>query len=192
MDTPKLQERMKILDIGANDGWWYKQFQQKYPNAEFTLIEANPYLEFKLQALGVRYFMECLSDSVKTVEFYLNDDITTTGASYYRENTEHFADNKIQVLRLETTTLDTLFPDETFDLIKMDVQGAEVDIIKGGTGLISRANSLLLEVPYQDIEYNIGAPNRSEYFNIMEELGFMKHEVVDDIRGLQQDILFTR
>lgn len=183
---------MKILDIGANDGWWYNQARQKYPDAEFTLIEANPYLESKLQSLGVRYFMSCLSDSKKTVEFYLNDDVTTTGASYYRENTEHFADNKIQVLQLETTTLDELFADETFDFIKMDVQGAEVDIIRGGKGLISRANALLLEVPHHNIEYNIGAPDRSEYFDAMEELGFVNHEVLDDIRGLQQDILFTR
>ena len=175
---------MKILDIGANDGWWYNQARQKYTDAEFTLIEANPNLEPKLKALGVRYFMLCLSDSKKIVEFYLNDDVTTTGASYYRENTEHFADNKIQVLQL--------FADETFEFIKMDVQGAEVDIIRGGKGLISRANALLLEVPYQDVEYNIGAPARSEYFDIMAELGFTTHEVLDDIRGLQQDILFTR
>ena len=166
---------MKILDIGANDGWWYNQARQKYTDAEFTLIEANPNLEPKLKALGVRYFMLCLSDSKKIVEFYLNDDVTTTGASYYREN-----------------TVDELFADETFEFIKMDVQGAEVDIIRGGKGLISRANALLLEVPYQDVEYNIGAPARSEYFDIMAELGFTTHEVLDDIRGLQQDILFTR
>jgi FkbM family methyltransferase len=183
---------VKILDIGANVGWWYNQARQKYTDAEFTLIEANPHLEFKLKTLGVRYFMNCLSDSVKTVELYLNDNVTTTGASYYRENTYHFADNKVQVLKLETTTLDTLFPDETFEFIKMDVQGAEVDIIRGGKGLISRADYILLEVPHHNVEYNIEAPKRGEYFDVMAELGFINHEVLEDIRGLQQDILFTR
>ena len=32
---------MKILDIGANDGWWYRNMQPNYPDAEFTLIEAR-------------------------------------------------------------------------------------------------------------------------------------------------------
>lgn len=184
---------MKILDIGANDGWWYRNMRPNYLDAEFTLIEANPYLEEKVKANGQPYHMVCLSDTIKQVEFYLNvDDITTTGASYYRENTDHFSDEKVHVVELTTTTLDTLFPTETFDLIKMDVQGAEVDIIRGGKELVSRATQVLLEVPHENVEYNLGAPDRKEYFDAMEELGFVKHVVIEDIRGLQQDILFTR
>jgi FkbM family methyltransferase len=184
---------MKILDIGANDGWWYKKTKKANPNAEFTLIEANPFLEETIKAHGQPYHMVCLSDTIKQVEFYLTTaDVTTTGASYYRENTEHFSDDKIQVLELTTTTLDTLFPTETFDLIKMDVQGAEVDIIRGGKELISRTAEVLLEVPHENVEYNLGAPNRKEYFDAMAELGFNNHVVIEDIRGLQQDILFTR
>jgi FkbM family methyltransferase len=184
---------MKILDIGANDGWWYRNTQPNYPDAEFTLIEANPYLEDKIKANGQPYYMVCLSDSVKEVDFYLTKtDITTTGASYYRENTDHFSDDNLHVVKLTTTTLDILFPTETFDFIKMDVQGAEVDIIRGGTALLSRSSKVLLEVPHNDVEYNLGAPDRAEYFDVMAELGFTNHEVLEDIRGLQQDILFTR
>jgi FkbM family methyltransferase len=184
---------MKILDIGANDGWWYRQNQGKYPDAEFTLIEANPYLEEKVKANGQPYHMVCLSDAEKKVEFYLTkSDITTTGASYYRENTGHFADDNLHVVKLKTTTLDTLFPTETFEFVKMDVQGAEVDIIRGGVSLLSRADKVLLEVPQDNVEYNIGAPGRKEYFNVMAELGFTNYEILEDIRGLQQDILFTR
>jgi FkbM family methyltransferase len=184
---------MKILDIGANNGWWYHNAKNTYPNAEFVLIEANPNNEDALKSLGVEYYLECLSDSIKQVDFYITKtDITTTGASYYRENTEHFADDKIQILKLTTTTLDKLFPKTTFDLIKMDVQGAEVDIINGGKKLISRATSVLLEVPVENVEYNKGAPSRNMYFDTMNELGFKQHQILEDIRGLQQDILFTK
>jgi FkbM family methyltransferase len=184
---------MKILDIGANDGWWYLENKSTYPNAKFTLVEANPYNEEALAKLNVEYYISCLSDEVKTVEFYTTvESLTSTGASYYKENTDFFSTGKIKTLKLKTTTLDLLFSNEVFDIIKMDVQGAEVDIIKGGPKLISKASKILLEVPVQGIEYNIGAPGREVYFKVMQDLGFNNYEIVANINNLQEDILFTR
>lgn len=173
---------MNILDIGANDGWWYKQTQLQYPEAKFVLIEANPNNEPSL-----------ISDVVKQVEFYITTDSpTTTGASYYLENTEHFNESNIQILNLTTTTLDLLFPTETFDIIKLDVQGSEVDIINGGQNLIRRASEIILEVPKPGVVYNIGAPEREMYFDVMYKAGFTTYEVLSEINNLQQDIRFIR
>lgn len=184
---------MKILDIGANDGWWYNNTRSKFPEAEFVLIEANPYNEPALKALGVTYHIACLSDCVKEITFYTTETSpTSTGASYYRENTSHFSDDNLKPLQLTTTTLEDLFKDEVFDLIKMDVQGAEVDIIKGGKEVVGRAQQVLLEVPLEGVEYNIGAPTRQDYFDIMQELGFVNHTVVETLGPYQQDILFTK
>lgn len=184
---------MKILDIGANDGWWYLHNKDTYPDAKFILIEANPNNESSLKKLGVEYYIKCLSDSVKQVDFYITSDSpSTTGASYYLENTHHFNNSNIQILKLETTTLDLLFPNETFDIIKMDVQGAEVDIIKGGINLIKQAKQIILEVPIDGVEYNINAPNRKEYFDIMNEIGFSIYEVLDNINNIHEDIKFIK
>jgi len=184
---------MRILDVGANNGWWYLENRSNYPTAKFTLVEANPYNEKELLKLNVEYYIYCLSDSVKTIDFYTTEEaLTSTGASYYKENTHHFSADKVKVLKLKTTTLDLLFPNEIFDIVKMDVQGAEVDIIKGGPKLISKASKVLLEVPIQGIEYNIGAPGRETYFKVMQDLGFNKYEIVANINNLQEDRLFTR
>lgn len=183
---------MKVLDIGANDGWWYLNNKNSYPDAKFTLIEANPNNESSLKELGVEYYIKCLSNCVKQVDFYINDAPTTTGASYYLENTHHFNNSNIQILKLETTTLDLLFPNETFDIIKMDVQGAEIDIIKGGISLIKQAKQIILEVPIEGIEYNIGAPDRKTYFKIMNKLGFLTHEILTNVNNTHEDIKFTK
>lgn len=184
---------MNILDIGANDGWWYKQTQLQYPNAKFVLIEANPNNEPALKLLNVPYYIVCLSDTVKQVEFYITTDSpTTTGASYYLENTEHFNESNIQILNLITNTLDSMFPTETFDIIKLDVQGSEVDIINGGLNLIQRATEIILEVPMFNVEYNIGAPSRQMYFDVMKKAGFETYEILSNINNLQEDIRFTR
>jgi len=184
---------MRILDIGANDGWWYRENANKFPGGEFVLVEANPNNKPALEQLGVKYHLVCLSDKVKEVDFYITQDApTTTGASYYLENTNHFNKTNIKVLKLQTTTLDILFGQETFDYVKMDVQGAEVDIIKGGKVLLSKASTVLLEVPVEGVEYNLGAPSRAAYFEAMSEIGFTKYSVVENINNLQEDILFTK
>jgi FkbM family methyltransferase len=184
---------MRILDVGANDGWWYKNTLNTYPQAEFILVEANPYNEPALQQLGVEYHIACLSDEVKQVDFFITaDNPTSTGASYYLENTDNFHQDNTRSIELTTTTLDILFPSETFDYIKMDVQGAEVDIIKGGKVLLSKASQVLLEVPIEGIEYNLGAPTRADYFKVMAEVGFTNYVVVENINNLQEDILFTK
>ena len=56
------------------------------------------------------------------------------------------------------------------DLIKMDVQGAELDIIKGGLDIINNAKYLIVEL--QDTEYNRGAPLAATTIKFLEENGW--------------------
>ena len=79
-----------------------------------------------------------------------------------------------------------------FDLIKIDTQGSELDIIKGGKNLILKSKAVILEVAY--IEYNLGAPKSDEVVKYMNEMGFEEkmsigeHYEGDDI--VQKDLLF--
>ena len=57
------------------------------------------------------------------------------GNGIYKENTNV----PFTPLRRKIYTLDTLLKDQTFDLIKMDVQGAELDIIQSSPGFIHNA-----------------------------------------------------
>lgn len=184
---------MNILDIGANDGFWYKTNKDNYPLCNFTLIEANKNNEHYLQQLGVEYFIECLSDSEKQVDFYITKDSpTTTGASYYRENTQHFSDDKIEVISMKTKRLDDLLEGRTFDIIKIDVQGSEIDIINGGRRIFSNARKVIMEVPIEGVQYNAGAPSRSEYFQIMKELGFEKATCTANVNNVHEDYVFEK
>lgn len=184
---------MNILDIGANDGFWYKTNKHLYPLCNFTLIEANINNEESLKKLGVEYFIECLSDIEKEVDFYITKDSpTSTGASYYRENTEHFSEDKIQIVKIKTKRLDDLLVNRTFDIIKIDVQGSEIDIINGGKKIFSNARKIIMEVPIDNIKYNIGAPSRLEYFTIMKDLGFEKATCVGNINNVHEDYIFEK
>lgn len=70
-----------------------------------------------------------MSDNQKNVNWYNNN---STGDSIYKENTS-FYDNSNVIIK-KTNTLDHFFKDKniSFDFIKIDVQGSEIPILKGG------------------------------------------------------------
>jgi FkbM family methyltransferase len=96
------------------------------------LIEGNESCEDVLRTLGVDYSINLLSDVAKQVDFYIRkNEPRCTGNSIYRENTSFYDDNQIIIEKKQTKTISNIFLNKTFDLIKIDVQGSEIDIING-------------------------------------------------------------
>ena len=93
--------------------------------------------------LGEIFLRACswqsLSDDNKKIKFYTRKDKPhTQGAGYYLE--KGYGDLAM-IIEKSTQRLDDIFDDNTkFDLIKMDVQGAEIDIVRGGQNLCKKAS----------------------------------------------------
>lgn len=189
-----------ILDVGACYGQFYQNCLLSFPTAYYFLVEGNSLCDEPLRNLNVDYHIGVLSDSQKTVNFYLTKTAFTcgpasTGNSVYRENTSYYNDDNVIVQEVQTTTLDLLFgSDKKFDLVKLDVQGSELDIIRGGLTLIKKAKGVLMEVAIK--EYNIGAPLKEEVYAFMNSLGFSPRNVVgasynpDTHAHIQEDVFF--
>jgi hypothetical protein len=56
------------------------------------------------------------------------------------------------------------------DMIKMDVQGAELDVLKGAVETLSTVKHVILEL--QVVEYNKGAPLKDDVIAYMDTQGF--------------------
>lgn len=187
-----------VADVGANKADFHNHARLNWLDSHFCLIEANPDCLPFLQATGAEYHIQVLSDKPKDVQFFSRKGSKAdTGDSYYRENTEFYSDENLVTRTFHATTLDLLFPNRVFDLIKLDVQGAELDILKGGPVIVSKAKALLLEVPLE--EYNIGAPTKEEIEEYISGLGFSKQYELGDICHplkpgtiIQKDILYVR
>lgn len=187
----------RILDIGANTGQFYHSCKNHYPDAYYYLVEGNYRCEPSLKNLGTNYSIALLSDSEKVVDFYVRKtELLCTGNSIYRENTPFFSDDQIQIEKIKTITLDSLLPDSTFDLIKIDVQGSEIDIMSGGKNIISKSQGIILEVSL--VEYNLNSPNKDQVYSYMQSIGFSPKELLGNIHHIidgsliQQDILFIK
>jgi FkbM family methyltransferase len=191
----KYFEPNSILDIGANVGQFYNEIKNIFPNSYYYLIEGSESCEVVLKTLNVDYSICLLSDTEKEVNFYIRkNEPRCTGNSIYRENTSFYDDDQIIIEKKQTKTLSNLLNNQTFDLIKIDVQGSEIDIINGGLDVIKKAKGILMEISL--VEYNQNAPIKEFVYDYMDKLGFTPIEHIGDINHpltyelIQQDILF--
>lgn len=182
-----------VLDIGANVGNYSVVIRHFFPRMKLLMLEANPNCEQYLSKTGIDYRIACLSDSVKEVDFFIeNDNDVGTGSSYYIENTEFFSQKRY--IKRMTETLDSIVGDDVFEFVKMDTQGSEIDIIKGGSSVINNAKFVSIELSL--IEYNNGAPLKDEVVAFMKEYNFHPSEMVEEhyMNGalIQEDWIFSR
>ncbi len=187
-----------ILDIGAHTGQFHSWSKRVWPDVGVFMIEANPLHESALDRLammnGDKYLITALGDKEREVTFYTRSDKPhTEGNSYYKEFNYWDIPQLVHESKVTLRMLDDIFEDDAvFDIIKLDTQGSELDILKGGENLVSRAKIIVLEVSF--IEHNIGAPTTEETIRYMSSIGFEKKmsigEHYDGEDLVQQDFVF--
>ena len=183
-------EVRRALDLGAFEGKWTTLLREIYPAAQVIMVDANADKEPLLRTLG-DYRIAVLGDTDgKEVDYFkCQDGDAGSGNGIYRENTAFsFAPEKRKCVTLSAL----LGSAEGFDLIKMDVQGAELDVIRGGLPIVRNSRYLLLEL--QTHNYNLGAPHFEEVVAFLHGENFAVIDIVDLMYSgdklIQVDVLF--
>lgn len=189
---------VSLLDIGANTGRFSQIVKHFFPVVDVFMLEANPFCDKMLERTGIPYEIACLSDEKKTVKLYVNKrNMVCTGVSYYKEKTIHYRNEDF--MNVETQLLDEVIlkkfgEQKAFEFIKMDTQGSEIDIIKGGLKTINQAKFVQIETSIE--EYNEGAPFKDTVFDFMKDIGFKPLEMVEEHkhedRIVQEDWIFAK
>jgi FkbM family methyltransferase len=187
-----------IYDIGAYRAGWSGIAKQVFPGATLTLFEANadnlPYLE----ASGHRYFSVALADVDGERSFFLPRAGDVTGASLYLENSSRYAEGNVIERKVSCARLDTVVKENSLrpaELIKIDVQGAEIDVIAGATEAIHYCDALIAELSL--VQYNYNAPLMGDVIAAIGERGLRCVDVCElhrtDAGGVfQADFLFVK
>lgn len=181
-----------ILDIGAHHGEFNLTCRQQFPGSHILSIEGNELCEPFLKETTQYYRILLLGSENKKVIFYrTKNDPTNTGDSIYKELTDNYDNDFLIKEEKELKTLSSCLsnPFLSFDLIKIDTQGSELDILKGGEYIVQRAKGILLEV--SSVPYNEGAPLKDEIVEYMKSLNFEVAEIINTNTAIhQEDILF--
>lgn len=167
-----------IFDIGCAHGEWFLKAHKIFPESKYFLFDANSQNASKLSNLQKKYSNICykiclLSDKVKELKFYNMG----YGSSVYEENTKF--DRKIEYITSNTleNELSKINIDSTNNIIKLDVQGSEIDIIKGLNNKISFFEVIILETSVK--EYNKNSPLFIDIINFMENKNYSFYDICD-------------
>ena len=142
-----------VVDVGAHIGIFTLYVKKVFPKSQVIAIEPCP-LSFRLLKLNIR--INNLSDII-VVPCALSSSrgyITLYSGLGWREASTtklefatHFAEYGKTTLKVSTTTLDDLARSicvTSIDLIKIDVEGAELDVLKGGGKTLTRTKELVI------------------------------------------------
>ena len=175
-------DNMIIYDIGSSVLHWTQHASKIWNNSKIYLFDAMTEMKLfydeynKKNNTNYEYNVGVLCDEdYKRISFYQNDELSG-GNSYYKEIghpnsanifTEDHIKHKVG-MKLETVVKNKNIPMP--DLVKIDVQGAELDILKGSMNIINNAKFLIVEL--QHTEYNKGAPLCNQTRDFLVENGW--------------------
>lgn len=180
-----------IIDVGAYHGDWTKLVRRVF-DAPVLMVEAQRSKHEKLREMcgrSISLAPDVLgATSGKTVTFYEME----TGSSLFEEQ----SNVPRQQTKYVTETLDNVaagMPGPIF--LKIDVQGAELEVLRGGEQTLSRSEIVQLEIAM--LSYNKDAPSFLEVISYMDRSGFVPYDISgfsrpDRINLVQIDLLFCR
>jgi FkbM family methyltransferase len=164
-----------IYDIGSQVLHWTRHAKNVWNDSDFYLFEAFEPAEMFYINTDFTYNIGLLSDvDNKEIKFYQND-LYPGGSSYYREigskHGDFFPEHRYLVKN--SRSLDSIVNEKQYpypDLVKIDVQGAELDVIKGALNVLSHTKYLIVELQFTD--YNLNAPKVDITKPFIESLGW--------------------
>ena len=177
----------RILDIGAWNGFWTNNVKPIWPGAEYTCIEAGSKHEKKLKLVTPNYHIAVLGDSNREVKMYLREiDKGNKKKITYTKGSSLFGVFKDYELRQMQTLDELVGADAQYDLIKQDVQGAEIMVMKGAPEIFKRAKYVIQEVNIDKDKNFPDMPDEKEMDDYMLTLGFSNSEVIEKKENVDQ------
>jgi FkbM family methyltransferase len=195
-------EARAILDVGAYQGLWSEMAAEPFPAARFFLIEPQVEMKPSLDAFcrrhpGSRWFPAGAGAAPgERILTTVADDYC--GASFLREPSEEMA-RSLRQRRVPIVTIDSLLEEAAItmpDLVKLDVQGFELEALRGGQRLFGPVEAFILEVSL--FRFMPGLPLFHEVVAFMAERDYYAYDFGGSLRRPydralgQTDLCFAR
>ncbi len=140
-----------FIDVGANLGHYIYKAEQIIESHNIHAFEPHPVLNKQLKTIfkGVHIYQKALSDKISTAQFkipYFNKKEVHTRGTLKIDSREE-EETSFKLIDVNISTLDTLVIENNLkkiSLIKIDVEGAEFEVINGAKSLIQQYQPILI------------------------------------------------
>ena len=163
-----------FFDVGANVGLYSWEVNKICPHRKILAFEPDPenieLLQKTLSAanlLNLEIYKCALSNEVSKVLFFQDSLTSATGciAGKGMPWVEQYLNSSANEIRVKTNTLDSVVLDnKTPSLIKIDVEGHEVEVLKGGTNTLTNVKPLLIIESFP--------PNQGTVLTFLDKIGY--------------------
>ncbi len=189
-----------IVDGGANIGDFARRAASIFPLATVYLVEPQPacYEALKQLAQNNRFRLHAVALGAEdaTIDLAINPDGITTGAHVLPDAKQSIgsACRRVPVARLDTLLAPVIVTEDRC-LLKLDLQGWELEALKGADGILNRIEVILSEVSFFAQAYE---PSIEVLIRFLSERGFALHDIAAlaarrrDNRAHQGDFVFVR
>jgi len=182
---------LTIIDLGANEGFYTLKAKELSPKSKIISVEPNPYA-FRTLKSNVKYnrlknvitVNKAVTSKNGKITFEIVKGKSTVGSTKVYE--KYRIAYEIEKIRINSITLECLckkFKIDKIDLLKMDVEGSELDILKSSEKILSKVKKAI-------IEYHRAQRTRRGVTNLMIKNNF-KLLKVDD-QKYYGDLYFIR
>jgi FkbM family methyltransferase len=168
-----------VVDVGVAFGTW--ELYRAFPEARFLLIEPLRDYASDLERIAEQYRCDIVYKALGEVEerrkIHVDPQILTRSSLHERTELTRTG-STLQEREIEVTTLDSLldsYPDlEGPLLLKIDTEGYELNVIRGGDAFLQRTDVVIAEVSVA--ERFSGSYAFAEFIAAMDERGFSVHD----------------
>jgi len=185
-----LHEKQIIIDVGAALGVTAQKFSKAFPTSDVYAFEPMPStfqsLDKNVSAnKKIIPVNKGLGKEEGEFTIHLSKRITSSSFLEMKKNisNEFFSDNikEVGAETVKVSTLDKEIPaDKSISILKMDVQGYELEVLKGGTETLKRTALILVEMQNHDLYSN--APMYYDIDLFLREHGFELQDIIPSIR----------
>ncbi len=168
-----------ILDVGANKGDWSRMAKGIFKEAGFFLIEPQIEMKIYLEAfckefLGSQFFLAGAGATPGELMLTIWDDLA--GSSFLPSESDELRESGKQ-RSVKIVTIDSLLEKELMpmpQLVKLDIQGFELEALKGGARLFGNVEVFILEASL--FEFIEGQPIFDEVVAFMKDQGYVVYD----------------
>ena len=185
-----------VVDVGIAFGT--SPIYEAFPRARYFLVEpvaeCRPLLEQLKQRLNAEYFLVAAGAENGEITFNVHDDIS--GSSIFAQVEGKVLDGEARPTPMRR--LDSLLPEQLEHpvFLKVDTQGAELEVLRGLGSRIAEIDLMILETTMMPMRH--GIPEFAEIVRFCDEAGFAVYDVLEGhMRALdgalaQIDLAFVR
>lgn len=204
--TPLPPGLRTVIDAGANRGQFALVAAHRWPDATLICFEPLPAACATLARVlaghpRLRVVDAALSAAAGTAALHVSraDDSSSLLAITDRQTATFPGTDEVGTITVRTARLDAeLTPAGAMErpaLLKIDVQGAELDVLRGATGVLDRIDAVLVECSF--VEFYAGQALADAVIRLLHEHGFALSGLASpttDAQGriVQADLLLQR